>query len=124
MSETKVWSWGMKFVDGGLDLYKEPQLLNLKDKFLKQIHFGEKLCTRLDLTHVNTIVMLFKNKDHAELYQMGFCHRSMIGDDPEEYYEDILHFAKELDLERDGEDIDPTGVYLDDENNENDEDDK
>lgn len=91
--ETKVWSWGIKFTDVP-ELYNGPTLLNLKNDLLKQVKFGERLVTRLDLSHLDTIVLLFRNKEHAELYEMGFKQGYNVAADPQAYLQEIKDLWK------------------------------
>ena len=86
--ETKVWSWGIKLTDAP-ELHNGPTLLNLKNDLLEKVNYGNRLVTRLDLSHLDTIVLLFKNKEHAELYEMGFKQGYNVGADPEEYLQEI-----------------------------------
>jgi hypothetical protein len=100
MSETKVWSWGIKFGDGAdIELYNGAQLLNLKDDLLEKFHFGEKLVTRLDLSHLDTIVFLFKDREQAEVYELAFKMGVTVGSDPISYNQGIKDLWEEMDAE-------------------------
>ena len=96
--ETKVWSWGIKLTDTP-ELYNGPTLLNLKNDLLEKINFGKRLATRLDLSHLDTIVLLFRNKEHAELYEMGFKQGYSVGADPEEYLQEIKDLWEKMNSE-------------------------
>lgn len=102
IEETKVWSWGIKFTDV-LEMYNGPTLLNLKNDLLEQVNFGKRLVTRLDLSHMDTIVLLFRDKEHAELYEMGFRQGYEIAMDPEAYLQSIKSLWKDMHKEKGGE---------------------
>lgn len=78
----KVWTFALRYAEDNVwEQSKAPIEIDLPDKTLEELRFGEKPVIELALTHTRSILLLFNNEESANTYMEGFKFGRTIQDD-------------------------------------------
>ena len=101
MSKTKVWTWGIKMgKDQKTYALPEPMEMEYDDEILENMKFGERPLIECYMSHLSSVMWLFRNEDAAICYQSGYrLGQYMNHDDGEEFWRSQIDVY--IDLMRD-----------------------
>lgn len=87
----KVWTFALRYAEDNVwEHSKAPIEMDIPDKTLKEVKFGEKPVTEMAITHLRFILFLFNNEESANTYMEGFKFGMRIQDDGDAVWQSRL----------------------------------